>query len=179
MGVGASDVLPGDVPPSEPASRRHTIIPLNNKLHPQFYFTFALNLMPSTSTPFARHHHIRYLLQCVSTPNFTCLAPASDPNRHQTATIVPRCHLPVLHSTRVNVFPNVWDLHQTSKHDRGDMKLLQTTIPTNIRSHCTKFGRPSDLAPGTCAPLVLSILNLHETTQHQSSLESLSLKLPI
>lgn len=78
----ASDVLPGDIPPSEPASLRHTIIPLNNKLHPHFYFTFALNLIPSTSTPFARHHHISYLLQCVSTPNFTCLAPASDSNRH-------------------------------------------------------------------------------------------------
>jgi hypothetical protein len=34
--------LPGDVPPIEPAFLRHTIIPLNNYLHPHLYFTFAL-----------------------------------------------------------------------------------------------------------------------------------------
>jgi len=30
------------------------------------------------------HQHTSYLPQCVSTPNITCPAPASDSNRHQT-----------------------------------------------------------------------------------------------
>ena len=59
-----------------------------------------------------------------------------------TTTTVPRCHLPVLHSTRLSVFPNVLDSHQTSRHDRCEIKLLPTTEPTNIRCHCTKFSRP-------------------------------------
>jgi len=52
---------------------------------------------------------------------------------------------------------------------------IQSPVRPSSRDLCT----PALLAPGTCAPLVLSILNLHDTTKRQSSLESLSLKLLI
>ena len=119
----------------------HTI-DLHSTYHQTTMSTHTISIppisMPSTSTPFARHQHTSYLLQCVSTPNSTCLAPASDSNSHQTDGY----NCPALHSTRVSVFPNVWDSHQTSRHDRGDLKSLPTTEPTNIRCHCTKFSRP-------------------------------------
>ena len=120
-------------------------------------------------------------IQYVSTPNHLSIAPASHSNPHQTDSykMSHDRHLPVLHSTRVRILLNVWGSHQTSRHVRGGMKLLTNTEPTNQRCHCTKFSRPFDLAPGTCGPLVLSMLNMHETTPNLSSLNSLSLNLSI
>jgi hypothetical protein len=71
-------------------------------------------------------------------------------------------------------FPKISEAPKNSRHQKGEMKQVPYTGPSNIRHHRTKFSRYGDLEPEIYAPLFYTInknKNLNSRTLPKATAE--------